>query len=406
VKPAAAGRLPRGRDESYDGPAVPKTIRGPTALAPQRDVPHGGEPSRDTIRDGARRGPVEPADLVGRILKEKYELIRVLAAGAMGVVYEARHVVLQRKFAVKVLSIDTRQQADALPRFKREAELSSSIGHENIVDVIDIDRTGDDEWFLVMELLEGTELRDVMHRAGRLEPEAVVAIARQLGSAIDAAHQRGIVHRDLKPENIFVLDSKGAPGASPTVKILDFGISKVRNAETALTRPGEVIGTPYYMAPEQARGDRTIDHRADLFALGAVYYEALTGAAPFQGKTPNAVLRSILLDEIPSPRERNPDLPDAVCRVLVRALAKDPDERFQSGSELATALERAVAGHDVDISAAGAQGTPARPASAAPPAPSAPVARSRGFGAVHLAVAFAAGAALCAVVLLLFALLR
>ncbi len=382
-----------------------KTIRGPSALASSLEAQHREGVSLDTIRDRATPAPQEPGDLVGTVFKDKYELVRVLAAGAMGTVYEARHLALQRKFAVKVLSIDSRQQADALPRFKREAELSSSIGHENIVDVVDIDRTDDDQWYLVMELLEGKELRSVMHQAGRLDPVDVVAIAQQLGSAVDAAHERGIVHRDLKPENIFVLDRKTETAPPITVKIVDFGISKVRNAETDLTRPGEVIGTPFYMAPEQARGDRAIDHRCDLFALGAVFYEALTGTAPFQGETPNAVLRSILLDDLPPPCERNPELSSSVCRVLEKALAKDPDERFQSGAELSAALERAVDGESLHF---GEPSQNTKNASTPPlESPREPgETTARGFRLVHLVLAFVAGAAVCAGIVIALMTLR
>jgi serine/threonine-protein kinase len=349
----------------------------------------------DTLVDGATPPAGEVRIGVGTVLKEKYELLKPLAAGAMGTVYEARHVALGRRFAVKVLTIDSRQQADALPRFKREAEAATAIGHENIVDVIDIDRTDDDQWYLVMELLEGEELRDVMHRDKKLPLEDVVTIAKQLCSAVDAAHAQGIVHRDLKPENIFVLNRKDSEKL--TVKVLDFGISKVRNADTALTRPGEVIGTPFYMAPEQARGDKTIDHRADLFALGAVFYEALTGSAPFQGDTPNAVLRSILLDDLPAPRERNPELPHAVCDVLVKALSKDPDDRFQSGAELAEALQCAATRADEAVVADEPEIEPRAPESPSP----APTAQQAGFRTIHLVLAFAAGAIVCAVLVLL-----
>lgn len=374
---------------------MPKTILGPSGLA-QNKLDDTAQPS-DTVVDGELPPNRDVGLCVGSVLKNKYKLVKPLAAGAMGTVFEASHVALQRRFAVKVLTIDSRQQADALPRFKREAELSSAIGHENIVDVIDIDRTDDDQWYLVMELLEGEELREVMYREKKLPIADVVSIAHQLGSAIDAAHARGIVHRDLKPENIFVLNHKDSDDIA--IKVLDFGISKVRNADTALTRPGEVIGTPFYMAPEQARGDRTIDHRADLFALGAVFYEALTGTAPFQGDTPNAVLRSILLDDLTSPKERAPELSQAVCDVLVQALAKDPDDRFKSGAELADALERAAGGSGVG-GAANKDELTEKTGSTADETQTLPQ-RVGGFRAIHLILAFVAGAIVCAGLVLL-----
>lgn len=385
------------------GATVAKTIHGPSALARGREAVASAKPG-DTIRDAAATAstpPRESGTLTGTVFQGKYELVKPLAAGAMGTVYEAKHRALQRRFAVKVLSIESAQQADALPRFKREAELASAIGHPNIVDIVDIDKTDDEQWYIVMELLEGQELRDRMFRAKKLPIEEVVSIARQLGSAVDAAHEQGIVHRDLKPENIFVLEPKETD-TDITVKIVDFGISKVRNAETALTRPGEVIGTPFYMAPEQARGDRTIDHRADLFALGAVFYEALTGTAPFRGETPNAVLRSILLDDLPSPKEKNPELPDGLCKVLERALAKDPDDRFQTGAELAEALSRAASGvgevHELGTSTANSDdGGSSQTATAQTGGSS-----KAGFRTIHLVLAFVAGAVVCAAVVLLF----
>ena len=370
--------------------AMPKTIQGPGALASDRD-PKARPESSDTLIDGETLPAKQPSSLVGVVLKEKYELVKPLAAGAMGTVYEARHLALQRRFAVKVLSINSAQQAEALTRFKREAELSTAIGHKNIVDVVDIDKTPDGTWYIVMELLEGEELRERMFRERKMALADVVTIASQLGSAMDAAHECGIVHRDLKPENIFVLRSK-EPGL--TVKVLDFGISKVKDADVDLTRPGEVIGTPFYMSPEQARGDRTIDHRADLFALGAVYYESLTGTAPFQGDTPNTVLRSILLEEIPNPKKFNPELPDAVCRVLERSLSKDPEDRYQSAKELADALADAADIPDDDAATIEAPLPPmpeVEPTtdriSGARPAP--------GFKTIHLILAFVLGAIIC-----------
>ncbi len=371
-----------------------KTIRGPGAT-PGDKSSNARERGADTLIDGETLPARRPDSLVGVVLGEKYEIVRPLASGAMGTVYEAKHVALQRRFAVKVLSINSAQQTEALARFRREAELASAIGHENIVDVVDIGETEDGTWYIVMELLEGAELRELMYRQKILPLEEVVSIARQLGSAVDAAHARGIVHRDLKPENIFVLSRRES---GVMVKVLDFGISKVKDADVNLTRPGEVIGTPFYMSPEQARGDRTIDHRADLFALGAVYFEALTGTPPFDGDTPNAILRSILIEDTPDPQEANPDLPSAVCRVISKALSKDPDQRYQSGAELAEALAAASVASSAEpppVAAPEPEPTPAAPASPSPsaePPPSAPAPSASGFKTIHLILAFILGA--------------
>jgi len=297
---------------------------------------------------------------------------------------------------VKVLSLESGKQADAVPRFKREAELASSIGHENIIQIFDIDKTEDGRWYIVMELLEGEELRHRIFRRKRLPLDEVAAIAAQLGAALDAAHSRGIVHRDLKPENVFVTPR---PDGGLSVKVLDFGISKVRSADQGLTRPGEVIGTPYYMAPEQARGDRTVDHRADVFAFGAVVYEALTGRSAFEGKTPNAVLKAILLAEPPAPHDLVSAVPDAVSRIVLRALAKEPQGRFQSAGEFACSLAVAAAEHAA---------APARrevPSSAPAEAEEVGPRRVAGYGAKHLVIAFLLGVVVCSAVLLLVRLL-
>jgi serine/threonine-protein kinase len=305
----------------------------------------------------------------------------------MGPVHEARHVALGRTFAVKVLDARGHPGAVAIERFRREARAASAIGHPSIVEVLDIDSTPDGHWYIVMELLEGEDLRARLTRMGRLRVDEALEVARHVGSALDAAHARGIVHRDLKPENVFLCSR---PGATAPVKLLDFGVSKIRDAAARLTEPGEIVGTPDYMAPEQILEACNVDHRADLFALGAVLYETLTGEPPFRGTTPRAVLASILADDPPDPRLGRPEIGVEAAAVLGRALEKDPGARFQSGAELVLGLEQAV---ERDRSRPAVPRS--RSAGRSRPSP-------RGtYGLAHLAFAFALGMAACGAAALL-----
>jgi serine/threonine-protein kinase len=254
----------------------------------------------------------------------------------MGTVYMAVHIHLDKPFAVKVLSDQIATNKSAIQRLLQEARTASSIDHDNIVDVFSFDATEDGRVFLVMELLEGVSLSELVER-GPMRIERALPIARQVCQALEAAHARGVVHRDLKPENVFICRKRDAD----FVKVLDFGISKVRAADAEqvrVTKTGQLVGTPLYMSPEQARGELDVDHRADVYALGVMLFEMLTGHPPFEGTNYFQLLWKHGNEPAPSARTRVPELPEALDHVLLRALEKKPDARFQNMREFEEAL--------------------------------------------------------------------
>jgi serine/threonine-protein kinase len=274
--------------------------------------------------------PDEADPLVGSTLGDAYQIVRMVGEGGMGKVYEARHTRLANKrFAVKMLHAEYAQNRDIVARFQREAEAASGIAHPNVVDVYDVHHTDDGRPYLVGEFLEGEELGEYLGRAGKIQASLAARIVRQVCRALGAAHARGVVHRDMKPENVFLV---GSP-QNPTVKVIDFGISKVGDAGgTALTRTGMIMGTPSYMAPEQARGDK-VDHRADIYAVGGILYRALTGKKPFDSDDASATLTLVLTEDPARPRAVEPSIPQALEIVIQRAMAKDPAERYRSMAE-------------------------------------------------------------------------
>ena len=270
-------------------------------------------PSRSRGAEG-----VDP--LVGKVLGEAYQITRLVGEGGMGRVYEARHLRLkQRRFAVKVLHPELARDPEIVARFQREAESASSIGHPNVVDVYDVHKTHDGIPYMVGEFLEGQEFGGRIDAHGRIDVQtAVHCVARQVCRALSAAHKHGIVHRDMKPDNVFIVERDG----ETTVKVIDFGISKVgQSGKTNLTKTGMIMGTPSYMAPEQARGDK-VDHRADIYAVGAMLYHAITGRKPFDTDDPASTLSLVLTEEPERPRKVNPDIPEGLELVVQRAMAK------------------------------------------------------------------------------------
>ncbi len=275
-----------------------------------------------------------PADdrdpLLGTVLGEAYRIVRVIGEGGMGRVYEARHTRLANKrFAVKMLHAEYARQPEVVARFQREAEAASGIAHPNVLGVYDVHRTSDGRPYLVGEYLEGEEFGDHLQRKNRVSAAMAVRVARQVCRALGAAHARGIVHRDMKPENVFLV---GDPEC-PTVKVIDFGISKVGDAGgTALTRTGMIMGTPSYMAPEQARGE-VVDARADIYAVGGILYRALTGRKPFDSDDPSTTLTQVLTEDPPRPRSFDTSIPEALELVIQRAMAKSAEDRYASMAE-------------------------------------------------------------------------
>jgi len=310
------------------GAALPKVCPACSGRYPAdfRVCPRDATPLADA--------PEDDDPLIGASLGESYEIVRVLGEGGMGKVYEARHRRLPNKrFAIKMLHRELGREPEVVARFQREAEAVSAIEHESVVGVYDVNRTSDGRPYIVQELLEGEDLGKHLERVGRLAPGAAVHVVRQICRALAAAHRRGIVHRDVKPENVFLL---GDPSA-PTVKMVDFGISKLDEGQSGLTKTGVVMGTPAYMAPEQARGER-VDARADIYAVGAILYRALTGRKPYEGLDPMATLTAVLCEDPPRPRSLAPNIPEALELALQRAMAKDPGERWPRIEELDLAL--------------------------------------------------------------------
>lgn len=282
--------------------------------------------------------------LLGKLLGETYQIVRVIGEGGMGRVYEARHLRLkQRRYAVKTLHAELARNVEMAARFMREAESVSGLDHPNVVDVFDVHHLPDGTPYLVGEFLEGEELADYVGNHGALDPFKAANVARQVCAALGAAHDRGIVHRDMKPENIFVMKSSSDAVAAGTskrlsIKVLDFGISKAGGGErTHLTKTGVIMGTPSYMAPEQARG-KQVDHRADVYSVGACLYFMITGKRPFDSDDPTSTISMVLTQDPQRPREIDARIPEALELIVQRAMAKDARDRYQTMAELEKAL--------------------------------------------------------------------
>ncbi len=274
-------------------------------------------------------------ELVGQTLSQTYTLLRVIGEGGMGRVYEARHTRIgSKRFAIKMLHPEFARQPEVLTRFQREAEVAASVQSPYVVDVYDVDRTQDGRPFIVGEFLDGKEFASYLDDVGKMPVGPAVRIVRQICKALTAAHAKGVVHRDMKPENVFLTGNLERPIA----KVIDFGISKMGDAPgTALTKTGMIMGTPSYMAPEQARGER-VDHLADVYAVGAILYCAVTGQRPFDRGDPTATLTAVLTTDPPRPRSIEASIPDSLEMVIQRAMSKRPQDRYASMAELEAEL--------------------------------------------------------------------
>ncbi len=280
---------------------------------------------------------------LGQKLCGRYEIRRVVADGGMGRVYEGIDKQTNTRIAVKVLHDDVAKDEVALERFKREYEISSQLPHDHIVKVLDFQKdqaTG--VWLLVMEFLDGEELRFILKREKMIPPERLVRMLSQVAVGLDEAHARQFVHRDLKPDNLFLCGTR----EGDVVKILDFGSVKDKNKDAKkLTVLGTTIGSPFYMAPEQAQGLETLDARADVFALAAITYECITGTVPFTGNNGPSILLAILTKDPDPPTTKaataKHPIPAPIDDVMEVALAKNPNIRTKSVGELATAVGNA-----------------------------------------------------------------
>jgi len=276
----------------------------------------------------------DPNSLLGTTLAGKYRIDERLNEGGMGTVYRGTHVLMEKTVAIKVLRPALAADEKIVARFSREARAASRISHPNALSVTDFGEDENGNVFLVMEFLSGKTLKQVVRDNGPLPLARVVDITRQVGDALNAAHSQGVVHRDLKSDNIMLLDTTRGDHA----KVLDFGIAKINEPDgkidTNLTAPNLVIGTPQYMSPEQCTQDSEIDARSDIYSLGVILYEMLVGHVPFSGESPTVVMMKHLQEPVPSVVDEREDVPAAVARVVARAMAKLPSNRYQNVSEL------------------------------------------------------------------------
>ena len=268
--------------------------------------------------------------MVGRILGGRYEIIAKLGSGGMSHVYQARDTILNRKVAVKVLRSDLAEDKDFVRRFQVEAQAVASLSHPNIVSIYDVGQENGLP-YLVMEYVEGLTLREIIQKEGPLSPAETVNLGVQVCAALAHAHEKGIIHRDIKSHNILV-----TPGGR--VKVTDFGLARVMSTPSAtMTLSGTVMGSVHYLSPEQAQGGET-GPKSDLYSLGVVLYETVSGRLPFQGDNPVTIALKHLQGPPPALRKENLAIPRGLERIIFKALAKDPAQRFQSAREMQQAL--------------------------------------------------------------------
>ena len=302
------------------------------------DAPDAPAPSAAAIS--------EPAvdSLVGQRI-HKYDIVRIIGRGGMGTVYEALNTTIGKRVAMKFIDAGTAHNADTVARFQREAQAASAVESAHIVEIFDSGISERGQPYIVMELLRGEDLGHRIKRCGRLDLPEALHVTGQILRGLYRAHKAGIVHRDLKPDNIFLVDRDDDPDFA---KILDFGISKVRRGGDTpmhtLTRQGTVLGTPFYMSPEQAQAQPDVDARSDLWSVGAILYECLTGRPPYTGTTYEQVIVNICMNDAEDVRAHNPAVPEAVALVIARALSRDRAGRFADARDMLDALRAASGG--------------------------------------------------------------
>jgi eukaryotic-like serine/threonine-protein kinase len=285
--------------------------------------------------------------MIGRVVDGRWKIVKAIGRGGMGVVYEGQNVSIGKRVALKFIDAEYASDPEVTGRFQREAKAASAVESTHIVEVFDTGQTEDGRPYLVMELLRGESLRGRIRRLGRIVPDEAAQIVAQTLRGLTRAHAAGVIHRDLKPDNLFVVQRDDD---ELFVKILDFGISKVRRAQSdvdghTLTRKGSVLGTPNYMAPEQAQGHADLDERADLFSVGAILFECLTGHPPHHDLTSyEAIIVAMCTKDAPDVRTIDPTIPDALAEIATVALSRDRNKRFASADVFLEALRAAAPG--------------------------------------------------------------
>lgn len=270
--------------------------------------------------------------MIGTTIRHRYKIIEKVGGGGMAEVFKAYDHVLDHEVAVKILRSQYIHDEDFIKRFRREAESVASLFHENVVDIYDLGEEKD-LYYIVMEYIEGMTLKELIQKKGTLSVDEALDIAEKICSALEHAHQNHIIHRDIKPQNILI-------GKNGIVKVTDFGIARAASSAT-ITYTGSVMGSVHYLSPEQARGGYT-DEKADLYSLGVVLYEMMTGKLPFLGDSPITVALKHLQDDFTFPREINPDIPQSIENVILKALVKDPTKRYASAKEMLHDLQTAL----------------------------------------------------------------
>jgi eukaryotic-like serine/threonine-protein kinase len=300
--------------------------------------------------------PVED-DLIGSIFDGKYHIDKKIGEGGMGIVYKATHILMDTTVAIKMLHPHLSGDRMMLERFRREARAAAQMRHPNAVAVTDFGVTGDTGIaYLVMEFLEGTDLREKLKLQKQIGYQEAYIIMHQVCSAVQTAHQKGIIHRDLKPDNIWILQSDDGTECVTCVKVLDFGIAKLKTVAGGktgtLTAEGVIVGTPYYMSPEQCKGE-DLDPRSDIYSLGIIVYEILTGETPFRAPTPMEVAIKQITETPKLPQLLRPDIPETVGEVILRSLSKRREDRQESVSQLAQEFEEALVRSGIDLNLMG-----------------------------------------------------
>jgi len=272
---------------------------------------------------------------VPEVIDGKYELVRKINSGGMGDIYEAKHKILSKKVAIKFLKPELLDKKEIIERFYNEAKIAASLSTYNVVDVLDIGFHKEIP-YIIMEFLEGITLEEYLKQCIPFDLKSAVKFISPVCKTIDKIHAKGIIHRDLKPSNLMIVKKEDRE----IVKILDFGISlfKTGSAYKRLTMTGAVLGTPSYMSPEQAMGKKEIDYRTDIYSLGAILYEMFTLRPPFEGDNYNQIITTIITQDITNPKNLNPSLDDSVCAVLLKAMAKDPEQRYRTSTEISEEL--------------------------------------------------------------------
>src|SRR5918997_1695214 len=270
-----------------------------------------------------------------QLVDNRYRLVRPLGSGGMADVYLAHDSILDRDIALKVMSTRYASDDEFVERFKREAQSAAALSHPNIVSIFDRGESEDGTYYIAMEYLPGGTLKDRIMSKGALPPRTAAAVALQIAEALQVAHERGVIHRDIKPHNILITESGD-------VKVTDFGIARAASSST-MTRTGSILGTAHYISPEQAMGE-PVGPASDLYSLGIVLYEMLTGELPYDADTPLGIAMKHVNGRLRPPKEIDPSIPPGINAITCRLLAKQPEDRYASDAELIEDLERVVAG--------------------------------------------------------------